>query len=352
MKDTSLEEVIRSYVKLDQPNNQGWYPTLHLGCDHGRKGNRAAFRFGDGDVAFHCFNCGVKTTYLPAKHRSMPRKMERILNDLHVPDDEWKKVVFTNLSKHHPQTTHQKQEFLDLEPIELTLPKHFYKLSNNQEDKWAIIAWDYLENQRGVDPSKHDFYLSTGEGTPDAKRWKGRVIIPIYKDNKLIFWQGRDLTGKAIKKYLSPSVPKDKIMYGFDRLTHSDEPLYVTEGWFDAEAVDGIALMGNEISDHHVKWLNRSSRRKVYVPDRFGDGKRAAMKALKMGFSISTPDIGDNCKDLSDAVKKYGKLFVLKTLADNTAEGFLAESNLGVYCKYEQTYRNQKKNSDAPKKKR
>lgn len=136
-----------------------------------------------------------------------------------------------------------------------------------------------------------------------------------------------------MKKYESPSTAKDKVLYGFEKIfEHVDTPIYVIEGFFDAVAVDGVAIIGNELSDAQIQWLNRSQRKKVYIPDRTGDGQRSAKKALELGWSISTPDIGQSCKDMSDAVHKYGKMYVMKSLADNTADGFIASTNLGIYC--------------------
>jgi len=332
----SLEEIIRQYVPLDPPTGTGWCPVLCKVCnDRGHKGKRGGFKFDGDKVAYHCFNCGpeMNTVYDPIESKGMPKKMRRILADFGIPDEEWQQVLFTNMANQNGgRKSETSKEYVSAEPAVIELPNHFYRLTNDENDKWAIIARDYLTFSRGIDPDSYPFYLSTGGDKPETKDWKGRVIIPVYnKDNQLIYYQGRDLTGKKKLKYKSPANPKDKVLYGFDKLTFSDEPLYVVEGWFDAYPINGVAILGNEISDFHIRHLNRSSRRKVYVPDRFGDGARAAIRALESGFSISTPDIG-NCKDINEAVRKYGLLYVIKSLVDNTADGFTARANLGVYC--------------------
>ena len=68
------------------------------------------------------------------------------------------------------------------------------------------------------------------------RKWLKRIIIPMYKNSNLIFYQGRDLSGTAQKKYQSPSTDAAKVLYGFDNLHNYkvNEPLYVVEGWFDA----------------------------------------------------------------------------------------------------------------------
>ncbi len=330
MEKLLLEDIIRKYIRLNPPNARGWNSCVHIACDHGKKGPRAAFLFENNSVAFHCFNCGIKTVYDPNTSNSLPRQMEKVLTDFGIPHDEWEHIIFDNFGKPKQKTKINKNSIKLSNPKEIPLPSHFYRLCN---DKWSIVARDYLKNLRAIDPDSYPFYLSTGTGSPDAARWKGRLIIPIYKDNKLIFYMGRDLTNKKPKKYLSLDIPKHNILGGFDEIFRkTNEPLYITEGWFDAYVIGGVAILGNELSKEHVAWLNRSSRKKIYIPDRFGDGKRAALLALKSGFSISTPDIGQ-CKDINEAVSKYGKLYVLASLSEYTASGFTARTNLEVYCK-------------------
>lgn len=343
----SLESIIRQHIKLNSPTIKGWETCVHTLCDSGHKGPRAAFRFENEATMFHCFNCGTYTSYNPNYDKKMPEKMQKVLSDFSIAPEIWKQVLFSNLEKQHKKSKKSSPDNI-IEPKEITLPKHFYPLTNDLENPWAIVAWDYLKNIRGIDPTSQPFYLSTGIGI-GAQKWKGRVIIPIYKDNKLIFWTGRDLTKKAVKKYLNPPVSKENLLYGFDKLNVSDDPLYVVEGWFDAVAIDGVGLLGNEMSKSHVWWLSHSKRRKVYIPDRFGNGAAVAFKALKCGFSISTPNIGQ-CKDISEAVKKYGKMYVLKSIVENTADGFAAKTNLGIYCKHERERTQKNKSSTTNKK--
>jgi hypothetical protein len=340
MEDVTLEQLLRQYVQLPSvPSGTGWYPVLHV-CDHGKKGPRAGFKFDGDTVAFHCFNCGLAAVYDP-KHRGregqplISKKMRQILEDFNIPQDEWQQVLFSALKDRDagPMAATSSKPVQSIEPIEVPLPETFYPLSEaDPEDKWAMIARYYLE-ERSIDPSSYPFMLSRRTDVPHLKKWFGRVIMPIYKDGKLIYYTGRDLTGKALKKYESPAISRDRVIYGFDKLFEdNDLPLYIVEGWFDAFVIDGVAIFGNEFSSTKIKWLNRSRRQKVYIPDQFGDGFRAAKQAIDAGWSISTPDFGD-CKDVSAAVQKYGKLYVLRTLAQHTASGFEAELNARMYCK-------------------
>lgn len=333
MEEKTLEQVIREYVHFpSSPNPEGWYPIVHPNCDHGKKGPRAAFNFSDGMVAFHCFNCGVSTKFNPDENHSIPYKLNHVLNDFGIPEDEIKQINFSLLGK-NPSKPKQQKQHRDVEPEQISLPQTFYYLKNaSDDDKWAQVAIAYLQD-RGIDPYSYPFMLSQQTNNRILDRWCKRVIIPIYKQEKLIFYQGRDLTGKAPQKYLSPSTRKERVLYGFEHLKQqTHRPLYVTEGWFDAFTISGVALFGSEITPEQRIWLNSSPRQKVIIPDRSGDGGRLGQQALKFGWSISTPEIG-SCKDISQAINKYGLLYIIKSISEHTyKDHFEGMTALSMYC--------------------
>lgn len=356
-KSTSLEDIIRKYIQLPaMASSRGFYPVLCKVCnDHGKKGLRGGFRFDNGGVVgYHCFNCSHAAKFDPEgiktkRSKKISPKMRQVLEAFNVPEDEITEMMF-NLLKEAGHTEgavsgETIQTVKSIEPKEIPLPKHFYALSEaGPEDKWAEIARDYLEHTRGIDPQGHPYFLCHKTGVETIDKWVGRIIIPIYKTGKLIYYQGRALYNDK-KKYESPTQPKDCVLYGFERLfEHTDMPLYVVEGFFDAYLIDGVAILGKELTDEQAQWLERSKRRKVFIPDRQGGGSKApALNFIERGWAISTPDIG-SCKDINDAVKKYGELYVMKSIADNiTADRFTAQTRLGVYCEVEKSDPGKKK---------
>lgn len=325
MSTEKLTEIIKAYIPLpSQPNAGGWYPVVCKVCnDHGKKGPRAGFRF-DETVGYHCFNCSTKAVFDGTR---LSKSMENVLDCFSVPEDEVNRVRFSTLGNDTNNKTNKQTRKNSIHPEFIKIPDHFYLLADAHDtDKWAEIAKWYLEEVRGLDWKQYPFYLSTN------KDWIGRIVIPFYKDNKVIFYQGRDITGKHKRKYHSVNVQKDKVMFGYDKLfSDLDAPLYVCEGFFDAYPIDGVAILGNELSVPQIEWLNRTRRPKVYIPDKHKSGAQNAHKALKLGWKISFPDIG-NCKDINEAYVKYGKLYVLSSLRDNTADGFAAEARIKFYC--------------------
>lgn len=326
----SLEEVIRRYVKLNNPNSRGWCTCVHTGCDHGRKGPRAAFNFSsDGGIGFNCFNCGVKIKFIPSEQNHFSHKLKKIFNDFGIPENEWKPFELNLLLSEKGQKV-EEEKIKNITPKDILIPDGFIALKHLPlTNKWADVAYAYLES-RSIDADDNLFMLSTKKGN----KWAKRLIISMFKDHgkHLMFYTGRDLTGNAKKKYENPMVDRSNVIFNFDEIfKFTENPLYVVEGVMDALSIpDCVALLGNEMSEGQIEWLNKSKREKIYIPDRI-KGLKAAEKALDLGWSISTPRIGE-CNDINDAVVQYGKLYVLSQLVVSVARGDLAKIRAGLYC--------------------
>lgn len=326
-----LEDIIRTHIHFPKREHNGWNHILCKVCnDHGRKGLRAGFKFEGDTVGYNCFNCGTKAKFDPSSDEEISDDMHKVLHAFGVSDDELKELEFSLFGKDQ-STKRKKSEIQLIDPKPIVLPEHFYKLSDaDPNDIWAEVARVYLTDVRGIQPDSYTFYLSTGKG-PGNKGWRKRLIIPIYKGRDLIFYQGRTLSDQ-IPKYKNPDIPKDCVLYGMDEIyRNTAAPLYVVEGFFDAWAIDGAAPLRNEFSPQQILHLRRSHRPIVIIPDRFGSGNVLAKQAIREGWSVATPDIGD-CKDMDEAVRKYGKLYVINSITETTVSGFEAEVAIGMYC--------------------
>lgn len=336
--DNTLEQIINQYIHLQPPSQKGWQAVrCHVCNDHTRKGLRGAFKFEKGITDYKCWNCGHKSRYDPEVNEYYSKNMLITLEAFGIPDDEYKEIILQSPAWKNGGNTKKNEDdkkIVSIEPKPITVPEHFYYLKDaDDEDYVAAAANEYL-GERGIDPNSYPFMLSHKAANPRLHKWLGRVIIPIYKNNNLIYYMGRALYD-AEKKYETPALPKERILYGFDKLFDYDDksPLFVIEGWFDAFAIDGVAVLGNIITEAQRLWLDKSPREKIYIPDRFGSGRRAAEQALSFGWSISTPDLGWNAKDMDDAVLKYGKMFVIKEIMDKkTSDKDAAKTFLGNYC--------------------
>lgn len=321
-----MKKIIEKYIDLPvMPNAKGWY-SLKCNVCHDYK-VRAGFNFTDDNVSYHCFNCNHKAFYF--NNSKVNEDFKKVLIAFNIPEDELLKLSFIALTVDKPQ--YKKIIKNDNPLVEIEFPKSFYKIIPDGSDKLSNIALEYLKS-RGI-INNYNFYLSKGNTTQDEKLWHNRLIIPYYREDKLIFFQGRTLVN-ANRRYINATVDNDGvILYGYQNLhaLHS-EPLIIVEGFFDAYHLNGIAIVGNNLTDKKIKVINESKRRKIYVPDRFGNGKEPALKAIDAGWEVSVPDCG-NCKDLNEAIMKYGLLYVKKSLLDNSKKGFAASIMVNATCK-------------------
>lgn len=334
IESKTLREVIEHHIRLGRKNGAGWYPVLCKVCnDHGKKGPRAAFRFDGPTVGYNCFNCGHTAIFDPSENKHMTEKMKTVLHAFNIPEEDWQAVIFTALSTDYSTFAHKKLE-RDLEPNEISLPDYFYKLTDDKNDEWAQYAIEYLSKDRLIDWTTYPFYLAKISDNPTSKRWYGRLIIPIYKQEKLIFYQGRDLTDTRPQKYLNLNIVRDNVLYGYDFIEeNTTDPLYITEGWFDAFLMRGVAVFGRKMAENQIKWLNKSRREKVVIPDRTGRGYQLAEQGLQLGWKVSIPDVGEDIKDVSDSVHRYGMLYTKFSLAQHTYTGFEAEVRVKMLLK-------------------
>lgn len=79
----------------------------------------------------------------------------------------------------------------------------------------------------------------------------------------------------------------------------------------------GVSVLGNEVSSQQLDLLQKSKRRKVLVPDFGGDSNKLIEQFVENGWEISVPEFSKSCKDVSESVIKYGKLFTAYDISQN-----------------------------------
>jgi DNA primase len=103
-------------------------------------------------------------------------------------------------------------------------------------------------------------------------------------------------------------------VFNLDKQHKDSKFVIVVEGPFDAMAVDGVSIQGSEISDTQAELIDRLQREVIVVPDTDSAGRKLVDRAIELGWTVSYPVWQETCKDLNEAVVKYGKLFVLKSI--------------------------------------
>lgn len=306
-----MTSVVDQFKALLPPRTKtspsGWLSFNAPCCSHrGHKADtrkRAGVRFDTG-IVYNCFNCKFSTGWQPGS--PIGEKMKSLCRWLGASEDDIRSLVFeamkTEAPDYRPEEYQPKVEFPDKELPEGAMPlldwvnsEYWKDISLEVEPVIAYIV------SRGYDPFDGNFYWSPAVG------YENRVILPFVYQGRIVGNTARKITdGKP--KYLSDQHPN--FVFNFDRQRPEQRYILVAEGPFDALAINGVALLGNEISDLQARIINSLGSQVVVIPDQDRAGLNLFDRAAELGWSVASPNWGDGIKDSADAVRQYGRLFV------------------------------------------
>lgn len=118
------------------------------------------------------------------------------------------------------------------------------------------------------------------------------------------------------RKYISST--QHGYVFNTDAQPNHWSRVLVVEGVFDALVIGGVAVLHNEVNADQISVISRLNREVVVVPDRDEAGLKLVDHAIELGWSVSLPEWDAGIKDVSDAVKRYGRLPTLITIMDHT----------------------------------
>jgi DNA primase len=176
---------------------------------------------------------------------------------------------------------------------------------------------EYVARRKGNILANYEFFCTDSTENNMHKR----VIIPCYWKGQLIGSTSRTVEDGIKPKYHADYEPN--FVFNTDRQVPGSKFVIVSEGPFDAMAVDGVAVLSNECSEVQADIIDSMGREVIVVPDfdfksvkgrDVWAGSRLVEQAIEYGWSVSFPVWRDDVKDVSAAVEKYGKLFVLKAI--------------------------------------
>ena len=311
-----MNEIQSTLLALLPPNRKntsgGWVSFNGVCCHHRGEKPDSRKRGGiktDGEGwTYHCFNCGFKAGWTPGKLLSGNTKS--LFRWLGLSDLDVGKLGLVALK--HQENMPRAEKVLNFTLNEIPLPEDSKLLTQwiaEGEDVTPMI--EYILS-RGMDIDWYDWMWSPAPG------YKDRLLIPFYHDGKIVGYTGRKITdGKP--KYLTES--QSGYVFNLDRQHRDRQYVLALEGQFDAIAIDGVAIMTNEPNDAQVARLNALGKEVICVPDRDRPGAKMLKHAIANNWSVSLPPWGDDIKDVADAVKKYGRLYVLTTILHYRVSG-------------------------------
>jgi hypothetical protein len=269
-----------------------------------------------------CFNCHSKFKYEEGTGK-FSGSTKHILDAFGISEQDLQAITatlfFNKGEKSDKEITLEGLKKVSLHTPEVHFPSRTMPLGADGYDDLQEPLITYLMG-RGMDPLKYYFSLD-----PQHLR---RVLIPFWRDKKLIYWQSRAIDQDAKPRYRNCTASKDAVIYGYDRLfTYSEDPLFVTEGSFDADSCDGIAILGSSLNSAKIEVLHKTRRRIIFVIDRDSNGGDLGDEVLKQGWELTFVD--PRAADVNDSVQKFGHLYTMYSLIRNaTTKANVVESKM------------------------
>jgi hypothetical protein len=271
---------------------------VHNGENQDRR-SRGGIKLAEEGWSYHCFNCNYTASFVLG--RNLSYKARKLLSWLNVPQEEIERINLESL-KHKSiagllserQQVSNELPGIRFEDRDIAMGE----LLTEEREK----ELDYLRS-RAV-PMNYPYMrnlLPTGRDS---------IIIPFTYDHKIVGHCQRFLDDR-MPKYINDIQPG--YVFGIDLQNDSWNYVLVMEGVFDALSINGLAVLHAEINDAQVRLIRSLGKEVIVVPDQDAPGMKLVDRAVELSWSVSMPEWPD-CKDVNDAVIKYGRLATLITI--------------------------------------
>ena len=326
---TLVLDKFRTLIPARAKTSPSGWTSFNAPCCHHRghstdKRKRGGLRF-DMGVVFNCFNCKYTASWQPG--RPISGKFKSLCIWLGANEQDINQLIFEALKTESPE--YQPREVS--ETVTFTpkaLPEGALAisewldadLSTDEEASLAEVVKYVVD--RNYDPLSNNFYWTSEPGYND------RVIIPFRYKGVVVGNTARKVSNGR-PKYLSDHHPH--FVFNIDEQKEDQKYIFVTEGPFDALAINGVALLTNNIHEQQAQIINGLGHQVIVIPDQDEAGGQLITKANEYNWHIAFPNWSNDVKDVADAVSKYGKMFVLvdaiKTAVQGSIKVTIAKQN-------------------------
>jgi hypothetical protein len=327
MQQLKLEDLIREKISLGKTDSRGFY-SFKCQCCHDYK-VRAGFKFEHNMIGYNCWNCGKAGKYEEFSGK-ISKNMRGILNAYDIDDSEISTVVnsaffFKKEEEESSISLASLAKVNTITPI-VTLPSKSFKLGSTADfSEYQEKIINYLISRK-VNFDKYPFYFSLND------RYINRVVVPFYRDGALVYWQARAIDDNK-KRYENAMVSRDAVIFNVDKLfNHTNAPLFVAEGIFDAMMFDGVAILGSKLTPAKLELLKKSTRKLIFVIDKDKNGKHLAEEVIRHGWKIAFSPEGT--EDLNTSVQRFGLIWTANELVKSIPKNADAERlAINLNCK-------------------
>lgn len=268
----------------------------------------------EGGFSYHCFNCQYTAGWSPGYHLNY--RVRNLLGWMNVPQEQIQLLVFEAMRNVDREVVQQelKKKTASFTPVELpdfAPVAELVAAGAHELDENLRSVVDFI-HQRGFALDDYNWLWSPAKEHGLYRR----VIIPYTWHGKIIGYSARSVNTDSKLKYFN-QIDSDYV-FNIDAQTAEREFVIVTEGPLDAIAVDGVAVLTNDINEQKAEIVESLGKQIIVVPDRDKSGKRLVDKALEYGWAVAFPLWEPDVKDCAEAHRRYGKLYTLRSILADT----------------------------------
>lgn len=338
MQSDFLQQFVSNYLPARRrAASKGWISFNAPCCVHNGETADTRSRGGvimnpDGGISYHCFNCNYKTSYIPG--RPLSYKFRKLLSWLGAAENSIRQMVIEAIRLKEFIEITEPQKAVEAPEVNFParpLPRQaqsfksfvtFLELNNgtNEMPKQFHDAVEYVF-RRKIDMQRYDFYW-----TPEVEhKLNYRVVVPFIWQGQTIGYTARSTVDGIKPKYHNSHEPN--FVFNTNEQRPENKFVLVVEGPFDAMAIDGVAVLSNDCNEEQADIIDNLGKEVIVVPDfdvhinklgkKVWPGGHLIDRAVEYGWSVAFPVWMETCKDVGEAVERYGKLFVLKSILDS-----------------------------------
>jgi len=293
-----------SFLPAKRKNtSSGWISFNAPCCTHNGdsqdKRMRGGMKTNPEGFSYHCFNCGYTASFVLGRPLSI--KARKLLSWLGV---DTMTIEHINLESLRHRSIHglledqaKQIKKIEVEFEDKDLPPGLEILDRQTHPD----QWQYLID-RSIDPTAYPYMVDSEKVT------RPRVVIPFTHNQQIVGNTSRYLDNR-IPKYINNMQPG--YVFGWDLQKKNWCYTIVVEGIFDALAIDGMAVLHNDINEKQAQLIKNLERDIIVVPDQDEAGLKLVDRAVELGWAVSIPNWPEGVKDVNDAVIKFGRVGTL-----------------------------------------
>jgi hypothetical protein len=287
---------------------------VHRGESADRRSRGGLLPTPEGGFSYHCFNCQYTAGWAPGHHLNY--RVRNLLSWFGVPQEQIQLLVFEAMRNVDREVVHQelKKKTAEFTPVELpdfAPVAELVAAGADELDSDLRSVVDFI-HQRGFELDDYNWQWSPTKEHGLCRR----VIIPYNWHGKTIGYTARSVHNDSKLKYFN-QIDSDYV-FNIDAQLPERDFVVVTEGPLDAIAVDGVAVLTNDVSEQKAEIIESLGKQVIVVPDRDKSGKRLLDKALEYGWAVAFPLWEPDVKDCAEAHCRYGKLYTLRSILADT----------------------------------